>query len=156
MKRISLRNKKNIVLTLTVLLVLAGGIAYIVSAQLKEESRDPYSSELTLQIANPDKALPKGTVSPTQIIAKPTEYTDKELLLRGVVVEPKKGEYYLQGQESSNRGSVRLDVGKNNIDIAKLTTSGSADYESGVQAPKPVTLEGSLSKELIFVVTSVR
>lgn len=111
--------------------------------------------------------IPEGTISPTEIMKKPTEYKDKEVNVRGILVDGGNKTYFVSGQETTGAGSVSLDLSNAaNLDINKYVGTYAdpkqAPVQEGTNSPaiaRPVTVKGTVkiddSGKLALFVTSI-
>lgn len=136
------------------------GITYFLvennDRNLKSQGNDPAKPPLSETGDTPqgipvpvkfEDTLPQGTISPTTVAAKLQDYTDKEVKLRGLILEISPGKYGIVGQEKKNAARLNLDFSGSTID-PKQYISGFG-YEDDSNAMKKtvgaVTVTGTVT-----------
>lgn len=97
-----------------------------------------------------DQKIPEGTVSPHAISIAPQKYLDKEVKIRGLVVETAPGQYSAVSQDTNEPLGLKLDFSKSGVDVSKYAnTSIKPDTQTSTKEVKvkdPVTIVGKLSQ----------
>lgn len=142
-----------IVITVAILGVLAGSAGtyygFKKNNYANEPPKPPVQSQ-EAQIQFEDK-VPAGTLSPTTIVGKPSDYIGKDIKVRGILVTQSKDKYLLVGQEKDKPSAVSLDAAKNKIDPMPYVSgySNSKDYNGGdkstTQQVGAVTVTGTIN-----------
>lgn len=131
-------------------LLVGSGITY---AQIRRSNSDksgqPISNSKTPEGAKPatqiESKLPDGTISPSTIIAKASEYDGKDVAVRGLVVNLNADKYVIVGQQSKDNTAINLDTSTNpklNLKDFVGATSG-ADTAASTALSGPVTIKGT-------------
>ena len=148
--------QKTLILLVAVALLGAAGGAGATYLSLRKQ----YSSDAAIRTAGPessdfansspavsqDNTLPEGVLSPQAVALEPHKYADKQIKVKGNVVESQPGQYSLVGQEAGKPLGLRLDFSKSNTDPKSFSpASAGAQTENEKPAvPAPVTVSGTL------------
>lgn len=147
------RKKVFVAATIASIGALAGsGVTYLLLQDNSVVSNAPGRSAIIKNKPELEGNIPDGTVSPTTIVANLNEYKDKEVKIRGTIIETAPGKYIIAGQEQDRPAAINLDFSNSNIDptpyisgyteeAKKASGSQKADSEQIV----PVTLTGKVS-----------
>ena len=100
-------------------------------------------------VAKQDTSLPEGTVSPKALVMEPQKYTDKQVKVRGRIIQFGQDQYNIIGPETDNPVGLRADFSKSNVDPK---TYSAPPLGTKVQGSKPPTLDtvtvtGTLQKK---------
>lgn len=148
--------------TLIVGAAIGGGATY---GYLRHENKilTPVTDQPKTPAPNERKAdvsLPDGTVSPTTIVNDIKKYTDKNVKVRGLIIETGDNAYVIAGQETKEPGALAVDFTKSNVNPTEYVASY-ADQQKSAQkggTGNPVTLAGKLNNtqgRVTFIVDSV-
>lgn len=120
-KRVS--NKSVLILSAIVIIGLLSGVGgYFLGY---DKAQNKYTTDSSLRpdetkadTAQPtiDTSLPEGVLSPTEVSKKPEDYLNKELRLKGVIVETRDNNFIIAGMETEGSGGIRLDLSSFNGD----------------------------------------
>ena len=124
---------------------------------VKAENVDPPEVE---NITKRDTSLPSDTLSPTLVIKEVDKYTDKEVKLRGFLIQVSDNNYTIAGQEEKDPGALSVDFAGSNVDpkqyVSFYTNQQQSQQNGGTN--QPVTLKGKIVNEggkLKLTVTSI-
>lgn len=171
--------KKNNLIILSILIIILGVASTVIlikrddPAQSVNQVPDENNSDSPEAIDEPkpdnlaeppqestlDTELPKGTVSPQTVASDANKYFNKQLKVRGLIVEVSSGSYSIISQKAEEDLGLRLDFAGSGIDPQQYSNSG---YESSEKHfNDPVTVIGKLKtpdgkNPLTFKVTSVQ
>ncbi len=148
---------KAIIMTVAATIIGAGagsGVTYLVmhhqnSRDIAIRNSGPESADFTnVPTPKQDSALPAGTISPSTIATQPQTYADKDIKVRGRIVESGTNQYSIVGQEVDKPLGLRLDFSKSNVDPKTYTSPAIGTKVDGNKPPMldPVTVSGKLVK----------
>ncbi len=88
-----------------------------------------------------DQKIPEGTISPHAISIAPQKYVDKEVKIRGLIVETAPGQYSAVSQDPNEPLGLKLDFSKSGVDPNKY-----ANTSKDTKLKDPVTVVGKLNQ----------
>lgn len=91
-----------------------------------------------------DTSLPKGVLSPNTVALDASNYLNKEVKVKGVVIDAGNHRYNIVGQNADQAIALSLDFSQTKLDPSKFAFSASSSKSSKPQPPKAVTVAGTL------------
>lgn len=94
----------------------------------------------------PDATLPENTISPTDLIKNFDQYKDKDIQVRGMLIQAGENNYLLVGQEKDQPGAIQADFSGSNIDVSKYVSNYTekSTSEASLGSGLPVTVKAKV------------